>query len=109
MQPLLWGPTTTSGIPLRYNLEKVFDLREGFRSEHDTLPDRIQEEALLEAEAATGQKFSDLQGMVREYYQARGWTEEGFPPPEKLRELGLKSAARDIEAIMGSTSPDPVT
>jgi len=85
-----------------YNLEKVFDLREGFRSEHDTLPERIQKETLLEAEAATGQKVSNLQGMVQEYYQARGWTEEGFPPPEKLRTLGLESAAKDMEKIISS-------
>jgi aldehyde:ferredoxin oxidoreductase len=83
-----------------YNLEKVFDLREGFRSEHDTLPERIQKETLLEAEAATGQKFSDVPGMVQEYYQARGWTEEGFPPLEKLRALGLESAAKDMEKII---------
>jgi aldehyde:ferredoxin oxidoreductase len=83
-----------------YNLEKVFDLREGFRSEHDTLPERIQKETLLEAEAATGQQFSNVKGLVQEYYQARGWTKQGFPPPEKLRALGLDSAAEDMEKII---------
>ena len=83
-----------------FNLERVFNIREGFRSKDDTLPERVQKEPLLEAEASTGQTFSNLQGMIQEYYQARGWTDEGFPPPEKLRKLGLEQAARDIETII---------
>jgi len=27
--------------------------------------------------------------MLSEYYQVRGWSEEGNPTPEKLRDLGL--------------------
>jgi aldehyde:ferredoxin oxidoreductase len=27
--------------------------------------------------------------MLGEYYEYRGWTEEGIPAPEKLKELGL--------------------
>jgi aldehyde:ferredoxin oxidoreductase len=27
--------------------------------------------------------------MLSEYYQTRGWNEEGIPLPEKLKELGL--------------------
>ncbi|MFH0813091.1 MAG: aldehyde ferredoxin oxidoreductase family protein [Pseudomonadota bacterium] len=83
-----------------YNLERAFDIREGFGSKDDTLPERIQKEPLLEAEAATGQTVSKLQDMIQEYYQAREWNAEGIPSPEKLRKLGLESAARDIENIM---------
>jgi len=83
-----------------YDLERVFVFREGFRGADDMLPERVQKEPLLEAEAATGQTFLNLRGMIQEYYQARGWSQEGFPPPEKLRAYGLEQAARDIEAIM---------
>jgi len=31
----------------------------------------------------------DLQPMLDEYYQIRGWDSQGRPTPEKLRELGL--------------------
>ena len=31
------------------------------------------------------------------YYELRGWTNEGIPTPEKLRELGLESVAQAIE------------
>jgi aldehyde:ferredoxin oxidoreductase len=27
--------------------------------------------------------------MLSEYYEYRGWSEEGIPTPEKLKELGL--------------------
>jgi aldehyde:ferredoxin oxidoreductase len=27
--------------------------------------------------------------MLSDYYQTRGWNEEGIPLPEKLKELGL--------------------
>jgi aldehyde:ferredoxin oxidoreductase len=27
---------------------------------------------------------------LNEYYQYRGWTEDGIPTPEKLSELGLR-------------------
>jgi aldehyde:ferredoxin oxidoreductase len=30
-----------------------------------------------------------LEEMLNEYYPVRGWTPEGVPTPEKLRELGL--------------------
>ncbi|MFH0812971.1 MAG: aldehyde ferredoxin oxidoreductase family protein [Pseudomonadota bacterium] len=83
-----------------YDLERAFNIREGFQKSDDTLPERVQKEPLLEAEAATGQTVSKLEEMVKEYYKGRGWTEEGFPPPEKLRNLGLERAARDIETIM---------
>ena len=32
----------------------------------------------------------DLDQMLDEYYQLRGWTKNGIPRDEKLTELGLK-------------------
>ncbi|MDP7286618.1 MAG: aldehyde ferredoxin oxidoreductase C-terminal domain-containing protein, partial [Phycisphaerae bacterium] len=32
----------------------------------------------------------DLDAMLDEYYQLRGWSSEGIPTDEKLAELGLK-------------------
>jgi aldehyde:ferredoxin oxidoreductase len=31
----------------------------------------------------------DLGQMLNEYYQARGWNENGVPSPEKLRSLSI--------------------
>ena len=30
-----------------------------------------------------------LDEMLDEYYEAQGWTPDGLPAPERLRELGL--------------------
>jgi aldehyde:ferredoxin oxidoreductase len=74
-----------------FNLEKMFNFREGFRREDDTLPDRFFEEPLT---AGPGQgavldrgEFAKLQD---EYYQKRGWDPKTTRPTKaKLESLGL--------------------
>jgi aldehyde:ferredoxin oxidoreductase len=53
----------------------------------DTLPRRILEEP-IPAGPAKG-KVARLGEMLPEYYRLRGWTAEGIPTPEKLKELDL--------------------
>jgi len=38
----------------------------------------------------------ELDAMLDEYYRLRGWTEQGVPTKDKLRELGLDSIAEDL-------------
>jgi len=38
----------------------------------------------------------DLDMMLDEYYEARGWDKNGIPTPAKLQELGLEDAIEDI-------------
>lgn len=66
-----------------WNVERLFNLREGFSAEDDRLPTR-----LLEDPNAEGQVV-DLAPMLAEYYRFRGWDEHGVPRPEKLEHLGL--------------------
>ncbi|MDY6863654.1 MAG: aldehyde ferredoxin oxidoreductase C-terminal domain-containing protein [Thermodesulfobacteriota bacterium] len=35
--------------------------------------------------------------LLDEYYKARGWSHDGIPTPDKLKELGLESVVGDIE------------
>jgi aldehyde:ferredoxin oxidoreductase len=42
----------------------------------------------------------DLDKMIRGYYQARGWTEDGLIPDEKLRELDLLDIVREPVAVV---------
>ena len=55
--------------------------------EADTLPPRLLREALPSGPAKG--KVNELQTMLAEYYEERGWTAEGTPTPEKLQQLGL--------------------
>jgi aldehyde:ferredoxin oxidoreductase len=70
-----------------FNLERMFNLGAGFTKADDTLPKRM-----LETPTPTGNakgKVSELGKMLPEYYQFRGWTEEGVPSNETLARLGL--------------------
>ncbi|GAB4457639.1 MAG: aldehyde ferredoxin oxidoreductase family protein [Anaerolineae bacterium] len=73
-----------------WNLERLYNLREGFTRADDTLPPRLLEEP---ASGASAGEVSHLPQMLDEYYRARGWDADGVPRPEKLKELGLADLA----------------
>jgi aldehyde:ferredoxin oxidoreductase len=70
-----------------WNLERLYNLREGFSKEDDTLPERMLREPV--AEGPSKGHTVRLEGMLKEYYQFRGWDEDGVPGEAKLKELGL--------------------
>ena len=73
------------------NLKKYFNIREGWTKEADWLPARLLDEPLPDGgDQGTTLKPEELRLMIDEYYAARGWTEDGLIPVEKLAELGLE-------------------
>ena len=81
------------------NLKKLFNIREGWRREEDTLPPRVlQEQLTSEVVAGVGLTREELDYMIGGYYQARGWTEDGLIPESKTAELGLSELLRDMPA-----------
>jgi aldehyde:ferredoxin oxidoreductase len=70
-----------------WNLERLYNLREGFTAEDDTLPPRLLEEPV--AEGPSQGWVVKLAPMLAEYYRARGWDERGIPTPQTLEKLGL--------------------
>ena len=72
------------------NLKKLFNIREGWRREDDTLPLRVLRERLPTGVVeGVGLRKEELDMMIASYYRARGWTEEGLIPDQKLQELEL--------------------
>ncbi|MEM2535316.1 MAG: 3-hexulose-6-phosphate synthase, partial [Candidatus Nezhaarchaeales archaeon] len=71
-----------------YNLERLFNVREGFNRSHDTLPPRFLSEGLKEG-AAKGE-IVDLTRLLDAYYMIRGWNYNGIPMDKKLQQLGLE-------------------
>ena len=72
------------------NLKKLFNVREGWTREDDTLPPRVLQEALPTGMVeGVGLTKEDLDLMIASYYRARGWTEDGLIPDGKVRELAL--------------------
>lgn len=70
-----------------WNLERQFNLAAGFTGKDDTLPKRLLKDAAKTGPAAG--KVNELGKMLPEYYQLRGWTEEGVPTNETLSNLAL--------------------
>ncbi len=70
-----------------WNLERLFNLREGFSKDDDTLPERLLKEPMPDGpNKGTVHKLGEL---LPEYYKVRGWDENGVPTEEKKKELGL--------------------
>ena len=79
------------------NLKKLFNIREGWTREDETLPERVFTENLTTGMVAgVGLEREDLQMMVKGYYRARGWSDDGMIPDEKLRELGLSELSKPV-------------
>ena len=79
------------------NLERAFNVREGFSRQQDTFPKRLLSEPLLTRGApGNGQMIQHMDAFLDKYYQLRGWTKEGIPSSAKLAELGLDYVAKDM-------------
>lgn len=72
-----------------WNLERLWNLQAGFTAADDTIPKRHRETAFT-AGPSKGVTVQ-LDVMLPEYYNGRGWNEAGVPSQEKLTELGLAS------------------
>ncbi len=78
-----------------YNLERLFNMREGLQRSDDYLPERFIKEPVPDG-ASKGQIF-EMEILLRDYYTARGWDPEtGVPRREKMQELDLQTIAKEM-------------
>ena len=73
------------------NLERLFNLREGYDRAFDHLPKRLVNELMPDGPSA-GNRV-DLDTMLDEYYHLMGWDEQGRPTLATLDRLGLLELA----------------
>jgi len=75
-----------------YNMERLFNIREGLTRKDDWLVDRYFDEPTklgipgIRGRAIDRQKFAK---MIDEYYGYHGWDENGVPTPETLKRLEI--------------------
>ena len=69
------------------NLERIYNLKMGLKSKDDRIPDRYRLEPVPEGNSKG--EVLDLDKMLPEYYQLRGWNKKGIPSRKKLDELGF--------------------
>jgi aldehyde:ferredoxin oxidoreductase len=78
-----------------WNLERLYNIREGFSKADDTLPPRLLTE--VPTSGPSEGWVVQLEPMLKEYYRGRGWDENGIPKPEKLAELQLADLVERIK------------
>ncbi len=71
------------------NVERLFNVREGFGRQEDTLPERLLTEPM--PTGPSGGSTVPLDTMLEEYYALMGWDADGVPTQEHLQELGLEA------------------
>jgi aldehyde:ferredoxin oxidoreductase len=69
-----------------FNMERVFNIREGINGTEDSLPRRLTDEAM---DPARSDSKVDLSAMLPLYYKIRGWDKAGQPTTNKLRQLQI--------------------
>jgi len=80
------------------NLERAFNVREGFGREDDRLPGRMLNEPLHTYGApGEGEMVREMEKFLDRYYELRGWSEKGVPTARKLGELGLGQIVKDMD------------
>ena len=89
-----WKMTAEDGIEVgarSLHQARLFNLKCGITAEADTLPKRFFKEILKEGPSA-GLKIDQggLALMKKDYYEARGWDEQGVPKKETLARFGLE-------------------
>jgi aldehyde:ferredoxin oxidoreductase len=70
-----------------WNMEREFNNRAGFTSKDDSLPPRLLKEAAKTGPAKG--RVNELDKMLPEYYELRGWDTDGRPTTATRERLGL--------------------
>jgi len=78
------------------NLQRLFNLYIGMDPADDKLPPRLLKPT---ATGPTAGKVPNIADQLKEYYQVRGWSQNGLPLPEKLKALGLTELATRVSAL----------
>ncbi len=69
-----------------WNLERIFNIREGFTKDDDKLPQRFSTPL---PEGGSRNRVSHAAELLPEYYSLRGWDKDGNPTPKLLDELNI--------------------
>ncbi len=80
-----------------YNLEKLFNIREGWTVKDDSLPPRILKEPVPDGvQKGSVITEDELKFLLDDYYAVRGWTKNGIPTKKKLIKLGIDDVSEEV-------------
>ena len=69
-----------------FNLERMYNIREGLTEKDDTLPERLLRTRL---DSSVSSSVVPLDKMLPVYYKTRGWDEKGVPTDKTLKKLEI--------------------
>jgi aldehyde:ferredoxin oxidoreductase len=80
-----------------YNVERFFNVREGFGKKDDVLPERMFEPVKDGPEKGSFIDRTKFEEMLNRYYELRGWDPKtGVPTSGKLKALGIEDVAGNL-------------
>jgi len=81
-------------------IARVINVREGLSRKDDTLPWKVMNQPISDDGPVKGAVVTqdELDLLLDDYYQARGWTPDGVPTAEKLKELGMDDLIDIVQA-----------
>ncbi len=84
-----------------FNLERCFNVREGFRRQDDYVPQRFHTEPLtIGPKKGAFIPREEYDKLLDDYYRQRGWEPTtGVPTRQKLHLLKLTFAAEELEKL----------
>jgi aldehyde:ferredoxin oxidoreductase len=81
--------------------KKLYNIREGWTREEDTLPKRFLSQGLADGASAGAMLPRErLQAMIHAYYDARGWDRNGLMGPELIEQLQLSEFAARFSSVV---------
>jgi aldehyde:ferredoxin oxidoreductase len=83
---------------------RLINIREGLGRKDDTLPWKVMNEPIPDEGPVKGAFVTqeELDLLLDDYYESRGWTLEGVPKTEKLKEIGMG----ELESIVKGKQED---
>ncbi len=81
------------------NVARLFNIREGLGRKDDTLPYKVMHLPVPDEGPSKGAYVTqkELDFLLDDYYEARGWNKEGKPTIEKLKELDMNDLIHIVE------------
>jgi aldehyde:ferredoxin oxidoreductase len=78
------------------NVAKLYNLREGLGRKDDNLPWKVMHEPITDEGPSKGAFVTqaELDLLLDDYYESRGWNREGMPSSEKLKELKMEDVQK---------------
>ena len=89
---------TTAGERIN-TLARIINIREGLSRKDDTLPWKVMNQPIPDDCPVRGAVVTqaELDLLLDDYYEARGWTSQGVPTTETLERLGLEDLSKIVK------------